>query len=158
MGQSSQFVVFVLDEQRYALHLSTVETIVRAVEITILPKAPEIILGVLNMQGRIMPVVNVRKRFRLAEREIALSDRFIIARTSRRFVALVVDSVQGVIERAKHEVVAAGEILPQAEYVEGVVKLPEGLVFIHDLDAFLSLDEKRILDEAMEARAKVQDA
>ena len=149
MGQSSQFVVFSLDEQRYALHLSTVETIVHAVEITVLPKAPEIVLGVLNMQGRIMPVVNVRKRFRLAEREIALSDRFIIARTSRRVVALVVDSVHGVVERAKHEVVAAEEILPQVEYVEGVVKLPEGLVFIHDLDAFLSLDEEKTLDEAI---------
>ena len=149
MGQSNQFLVFILDEQRYALHLSTVETVVRAVEITALPKAPEIVLGVLNMQGRIVPVVNVRQRFRLAEREIALSDRFIIARTSRRVVALVVDSVQGVIECAEHEVVAAEDIAPQIEYVEGVVKSPEGLVFIHDLDAFLSLDEEKTLDEAI---------
>ncbi|MEE8389724.1 MAG: chemotaxis protein CheW [Anaerolineae bacterium] len=157
MDQPKQFVVFGLDEQRYALHLSAVETTLRAVEITVLPKAPEIVLGVINMQGRIVPVVNVRQRFRLPEREIALSDRFIIAHTARRVVALVADSVNGVVERAEHEVIAAEDILPEVEYVEGVIKLQDGMVLIHDLDAFLSLDEEKTLDEAMEARPKIQD-
>jgi purine-binding chemotaxis protein CheW len=59
----NQLVVFAFDEQRYALHLSAVERIVRMVEITPLPKAPEIVLGVVNVQGRIVPIVNIRKRF-----------------------------------------------------------------------------------------------
>jgi purine-binding chemotaxis protein CheW len=59
----NQLVVLTLDEQRYALHLSAVERIVRMVEITPLPKAPQIVLGVVNVQGRIVPIVNIRKRF-----------------------------------------------------------------------------------------------
>ncbi len=63
MDKLNQLVVFAFDEQRYALHLSAVERIVRMVEITPLPKAPEIVLGVVNVQGRIVPIVNIRKRF-----------------------------------------------------------------------------------------------
>ena len=59
-----QIVVFALDEPRYALPLSAVERVVRAVEITPLPKAPEIVLGVINMQGQVVPAVDIRKRFR----------------------------------------------------------------------------------------------
>src|SRR3712207_6774571 len=98
MNNSRRYVVFTLDEHGYALPLSFVERIVRAVEVTPLPKAPEIVLGVINVQGRVIPVVNIRKRFRLPEREIELSDQFIIARTAKRTIALVVDAVGGVAE------------------------------------------------------------
>lgn len=148
-----QLVVFALEDQRYALHLSAVERIVRAVEMTPLPKAPEIVIGVINVQGRIIPVFNIRRRFYLPEREIELSDQLIIANTARRTVALVVDTVDGVIERLSEEVTPADQVLPRIEYVEGIVKLENGLVLIHDLDKFLSIDEGTKLDEALNDRS-----
>jgi purine-binding chemotaxis protein CheW len=57
--QTQKLVVFTLDEQHYALHLVAVERAVRMVEIALLPKAPKIVLGVINVQGRIIPVVNL---------------------------------------------------------------------------------------------------
>jgi purine-binding chemotaxis protein CheW len=75
MNRFFPLVVFTLDARRYAVPLSTVERIIRAVEITPLPQAPEIVLGVINVQGRIIPVVNTRKRFRLPECDIRLSDQ-----------------------------------------------------------------------------------
>ena len=149
MNELNQHVVFTLDEQRYALHLPAVERIVRVVEVTPLPKAPEIVLGVVNVQGQITPVINIRKRFRLPEREMNLSDQLIIAHTSRRTVALVADAVSGVIERSEQEVIAAEKVLPGIEYVEGVVKLEDGMILIHDLNKFLSLEEEQALDNAM---------
>jgi purine-binding chemotaxis protein CheW len=144
-----QIVVFSLDEPRYALDLSTVERVVRAVEITPLPKAPEIVLGVINLQGRVVPVVDVRKRFRLPGREVNIDDRFIISRTSRRLVALVVDDVTGVQRLGNREIVSVEQALPFAEYIKGVAKMEEDLVLIYDLDRFLSLDEEQKLDEAL---------
>jgi purine-binding chemotaxis protein CheW len=144
-----QLVVFALDQQRYALHLSAVERIVQVVEVTPLPKASGIVLGVVNVQGRIIPALNIRKRFRLPDRDVNLSDRLIVATTSRRTVALVVDSVSGVVERPASEVVAAAKVLSNMEYVEGVAKLENGMVFIHDLDRFLSLEEESALGDAM---------
>lgn len=145
----SHLVAFSLDEQRYALPLSAVERVVRAVEVTALPRAPEIVSGVINVRGSVIPVVNVRRRFGLPEREPALSDQLIIGRTSRRSVALVVDAVAGVLEYSEKQAVPAEAIAPGLEYVTGVVKLSNGMVLIHDLDRFLSLDEERALDEAM---------
>lgn len=149
MNKSNQWVVFTLDEQRYALYLSAVERIVCVVEVTPLPKVPEIVLGVVNVQGRIIPVVNIRKRFRLSERDMNLSDQLIIAHTSRRAVALLVDAVGGVVECSEQEVVGTAKILPGLDYVEGVVKLKDGMILIHDLDKFLSLEEEEVLDDAM---------
>ncbi|MGC1374473.1 MAG: chemotaxis protein CheW [Candidatus Sulfotelmatobacter sp.] len=141
-------VVFTLDGQ-YALHLRNVERVVRAAEVTPLPRSPNIVLGVINAQGNILPVVNVRRRFRLIEREMEPTDRLIIAKTSMRRVALLVDSVTGVIERAEDDVVRADAIVPRTQYIEGVTKLDENILLIHDLDSFLSLDEERALDDAL---------
>jgi purine-binding chemotaxis protein CheW len=149
-----QIVVFTLDEPRYALYLSAVERVVRAVEITPLPKAPEIVLGIANVQGQIVPVVNVRKRFRLPEREMDLHDRFIMARTSRRLVGLVADAVVGVRELENRDIMNAEQALPFAEYIQGVAKVAGDLVLIYDLDRFLSLDEEQRLDEALSGGAR----
>lgn len=144
-----QLVVFNLADQRYALHLSAVERVVLIAELTALPKAPEIVLGIINVRGCIVPVVDTRRRFGLPAREVNLSDHLIIARTSRRVVALLADVVAGVVQHSRAAITAADQILRNLEYVEGVVKLDDGLIFIHDLDTFLSAVEERTLEQAM---------
>jgi purine-binding chemotaxis protein CheW len=144
-------VVFNLDEQRFALPFSDVTRIIRVVEITNLPEAPEVVLGVINIQGQIVPVINLRERFHLPKREISLNDQLIIAHTSERSVALLVDAVIDVIERSEQQFTISEEILPGLkEYIGGVAKLEDGIILICDLAQFLSLDEKEILNAAME--------
>ena len=150
MHQVHPFVVFTLDGQRYAVPLSAVERIVRMVEITPVPHTPEIVLGVINAQGRIIPVVDIRKRLRLPAREPHPSDHLLIARTTRRGVALVVDAVSEVVTLSSQEVVLGETILAQLAYVTGVVKRPDGLILIHDFDRFLSLDEEQALHDAID--------
>lgn len=143
-------LVFKLDEQQYALHLEAVERIVSAAAITPLPKAPDIVLGILDIHGEIVPVINVRKRFRKAEKELHPSDQFIIARARSLKVALVVDAAHGVVDWTGSSNIAPDEILSGMEYVAGVTRTDEGLVLIHDLDKFLSPGEEQLLLEAME--------
>ena len=150
MDELKQLLVFFLDNQRYALNLAVAERVFPAAEITPVPKAPDIVMGVINVQGQVVPVINTRKRFSLPEREINLSDQFIIAHTSRRAVALLADSVSGVVECSPQDVIGAEEILPRLQYVEGVVKLKDQLILIHDLDKCLSLEEERMLGDAIE--------
>lgn len=151
MDKQNQFVVFTLDEQRFGLELTAVERVVRRVEITPLPKAPEIVLGVVNVRGRVIPVVDIRRRFRLPERRPALSDQIIIARTAQRAVALAVDATIEVLDRPQEDIIEALRVLPGIEYVEGVLKLKDGLILIHDLNRFLSLEEEAALDRAAES-------
>ena len=144
-----QLVMFRLDEQRYALPLSAVERVVHAVEVTPLPGAPDIVLGAIDVGGCILPVLNLRRRFLLPERDIGLADQFLIAQAGRRVVALVIDEAQGVIAHEQAAVIGSDRIVPGLEQFQGVVRLDDGLVLIHDLEKFLSLDEARALDAAI---------
>ncbi|MDP3583326.1 MAG: chemotaxis protein CheW [Ignavibacteria bacterium] len=148
-NETEKIVLFSLDEPRYSLYLSAVERVIQAVEIVPLPKAPDIILGVVNFQGKVIPVIDIRKRFRLPFREISLDDQFIIAKTSKRFVILVVDSVSGVYELDKYQIVDTAEVFPYTFYLSGITKIDTNIVLINDLEKFLSLDEEQILDEIL---------
>ncbi|RUL79086.1 purine-binding chemotaxis protein CheW [Dyella choica] len=151
MRERENYVVFLLDEKRYALYLTAVERVVHAVYVTPLAKAPDCVLGIVSLQGLVVPVFNMRRRFRVPEREIGVADQIIFARTERRVVALWVDTVTGVIECDARDLTHSGNILPNLDYVRGVIQLDDGLVLVHDLNAFLSLDEEQSLDGALEA-------
>lgn len=144
-----QLVVFSIDELRYALPLPAIERIVRVVEITPLPKAPDIVLGVVDVQGQIIPVINIRSRFGLPEREMNLNDQLVIARASEQSVALLVNAVSGVVECPEEEVVTVEEIIPGTEYVTGIIKRDEGMILVLDLDTILSFEEVKSLGKAM---------
>jgi len=149
MNKLNKLVVFSLDKQLFALHLSAVERIVRIVGITPLPKAPEYIMGIINFQGKFIPVANVRKLFNLPDRDIELNDQLIIANTSLRTIALWVDSVSDVVERAEEEIFKAKKIFLGVDYVEGVFKFEDGMVLLNDLDKFLTLKEITLLKAAL---------
>jgi purine-binding chemotaxis protein CheW len=149
LRKSALLVIFSLDEQKYALHHQVVERVLGAVEITELPQAPKVVLGVINMHGRIIPVLDIRRRFNRPPRALRLSDQFIVAATSRRVVAITADRVINVVEYSSEQLTPAGEVLDGAAYISAIAKGTEGLILIHDLDSFLSLDESSQLDIAM---------
>lgn len=145
--------VFTLDDQPFALAVTCLKRIVPAVQIAPLPGAPRGVRGVINVQGEIVPVFDLRARFGWAERELRLADHLVIADTGRRRVALIVDSAIGVVRPGESQVVPAEKILPEFHGVEGVMKLDDDIVFIHDLDRFLSLEDEHELAAAMSADA-----
>lgn len=149
MVRSDSLVVFTMDAQRYAIPLASVERVFPIVEITPIPKAPEIVLGVVNIQGRVVPVVDIRSRFRLPVRGTEIYDHMIVASTGKRDVAFMVDEATGVLEIPESEITALRDLLPGTDYVEGVVRFPDGMILIHDMETFLSLEEEKLLDRAM---------
>jgi purine-binding chemotaxis protein CheW len=124
--------------------------VVSAAAITPLPQAPEVVFGLLDLHGDVIAVINLRKRFRLSEREIRSEDQFIIARTSKRLLALVVDGTESVMERRDLAVIAPDQILAGTEFLEGVTRTEGGLVLIHDLESLLFAEEEEILAMRMD--------
>ncbi len=157
MEKVNKLVVFRLDEQQFALHLSTVERIISAVEIHPLPMAPEYILGTINLQGEFLPVVNLRKLFLLPQRDVELTDQLIITITPKNKVALWVDLVSEIVERENDEICNTKKILLNVGYVEGLFKLNNGMVLIHDLDKFLTPEETSKLLEALKKQRETRD-
>lgn len=147
-------VVFSLDGQPYALHLSAVQSAIPMVAVSPLPEAPAIVLGVINLHGMVLPVMDLRRRLGLVPRECGLTTHLLVARTELRWLVLPVDEVLGVREVARTTVLKPEVVLGELAHVSGIVALSDGLLFIHDLNGFLSLDEGRQLTEAMEEMAE----
>jgi purine-binding chemotaxis protein CheW len=148
MSKPERLLLFSLDGFRYSLPLVSVASVISVVEITPLPGAPGVVDGVINMRGAIVPVINMRRRLRLPEKAISLSNRLVIAHTKKRTVGLMVDSVEDVV--ACDELIDTERIFPGLEYLEGVTKIRGDVVFIHDLAKFLSLKEEALLVRAMD--------
>ena len=142
-------VVFSINHNRYALHLDKTEKVIPSLEVMHLPNSPDIILGVVNIEGNIIPVVNTRKKFSLPEKEIELGDKLIIAKTTKRLVALPADDVEGVGFYHEEQIINPKKILPNIPAVDGVIGLEDGIIIIHDIDLFLSLEEEEQLLSAL---------
>jgi len=142
-------LLFGIDGCQYALRLLMVERVLPMVEVSPLPNAPAITLGVINYHGKIVAVVDIRRRLNGSSREYGLTDQLVVARTPRRMLLFPVDEVLGVREVAADSVTLPNTILPGIGHLEGIVALSDGVLFIHDLETFLSLDEEQQLTEAL---------
>lgn len=132
------WVLFTVDDQMYALDLWQVERVVHAVEITPLPEVPAHVVGVVDVHGQVLPVVDLRVRFDRPPRQPALSDYFIIARTPTHTVVLPVDTASG------YRRIPAGAVPPDTELprcVRKVVPLESGVVYALDLQRVLFGDQ-----------------
>ena len=148
---TANLVLFDIDGFHLALDATVVERVVLAAEIAPVPELPRGVRGVVNVRGKVLPVLDLRERLRLPAREIRSTDHFIVLRCGGRPVALMVDDVTGVVPAANAAVVEAPAVLPGLTSVEGWVKVNSELILIHDVEKFLTTDEMAALGRAMGA-------
>lgn len=153
MDIDNRYFVFRIDRQQYAVALSAVEKVIRAVELIHLPKSPEFVLGLLNMHGRIIPVINIRHLFQTPERRMKADDQIVISKIASRPIAFIVDKVEGVFEFSKSQIDIAGQILSGMEdCIKGVVKFNNTSAIIYDLDRLFSQYDIRRLGHATDGQ------
>ncbi|MGD1153826.1 MAG: chemotaxis protein CheW [Syntrophales bacterium] len=158
METTDKLVVFNLDEQRFALDLACVERVIRIAEITPVPKAPPFLLGIINMNSRVIPVFNTRILFDLPDTEIELSDNLIVVLAAGLKVALLTDEVTGVLPYEEQKFVGREEIFPGIGEMQGVVRLDDGMIFIYDLNRFLAKESLAALcNDPVNAALKMSD-
>lgn len=150
-ASAQELVEFKLDAQRYAIPLAAVVQVIPMVALTRLPKAPAIVLGAFNLRGLVLPVLDIRQRFRLPARQPSVRDHLLVATTRSRAVALIVDEVLGATSVSPEKITAPEAVSPQLGFLGGVAQLADELVLIHDLDTFLSLEEGAAIDSALAA-------
>lgn len=143
-------LLFEVSGGRFAIPMCDVVEVVRAVAIRTLPAAPAITLGIIDLRGEIVPVLDVRVRFGSPAKPLELSDQFIIAQAGPRRVALHVDAALGLETLTVLAVQDAGNLPSAIQHVSGVAATDEGLVLIHDLRSFLTQAEAQALDAALE--------
>lgn len=148
-----ELLIVALDGDRVAFAVEDIREVHRAALPTPLPNAPDIVEGILNVRGELMPVLNIRRRLGRPDRQLRASDHLIVARASGRLTAFAVDQVVEVARIPEHDIAAASSIASGTAHVAGIATLPDGVLVVHDLAAFLSAGELFALDAAVNAAA-----
>jgi purine-binding chemotaxis protein CheW len=141
-GESfAPLVSFRLDRQLYALPLDHIERALRMVAITPVPEAPPWIAGVINLHGRVIPMVDLRQRFGQPSREPQADDRLLVVQTPERAVALMVDEVTEVLEVPAQKVDQAFAPLSRARSLAGVIPWEEEMILVLNVAWLLPSEE-----------------
>jgi len=152
MQKDCHLVGFRIGEETYGVPIGSVREIVRVPEITTVPNAPEMIEGVINLRGKIIPVMDLRKRFGSLTIQSDKKNRILVVELESRLLGLIVSSASEVLKIPPSEIEAPGAVFAEGEssYVTGVGKLKGRLVILLDIGRLLRQPEFRKFEEAAE--------
>jgi len=144
-----QLVSFKLREEEFAVDILQVQEIIRLQEITNVPNAPAFVEGVINLRGRVIPIIDLRKRFALESVDHSKSTRIIVVMIDNVNVGLIVDEVSEVLRIPEDTVEPPPPIVAgiESDYIKGVGKLEDRLLILLDLGKILSQREKSSLEK-----------
>jgi len=142
-----QLVTFRLGNEEFSLDILRVQEIIRHMELTRVPRTPDFVDGVINLRGRVIPVLDLRKRFGLPSDEKTNETRIIVVDVDNKTVGLKVDAVSEVLRLPADTVEPAPAIVTGAEsdYIKGVGKLDGRLLILLDVEKILTRTERDAL-------------
>ncbi len=152
MEKELQIVGFRIGNETYGVRIGSVREIVRVPEITSVPSAPDLVEGVINLRGKIIPVMDLRKRFGTAAPQPDKKNRILVVELESKLVGLIVSSASEVLKIPPSEIESPGSVFAEGEsnYVTGVGKLKGRLIILLDIARLLRQPEYRKLEEAAE--------
>lgn len=152
-GGILQLVTFTLGSEEYAVDILKVQEINRMTEIARVPHAPAFVEGVINLRGRVIPVVNLRKRFGMAEKKEDEHSRIMVMDVQGITVGLVVDSVLEVLRIPLNTVEPAPPLAADVstEFIKGIAKLESRLIILIDMDRLIEKGETTAILETTKA-------
>ena len=135
-----QLVTFSIGEEEFGVDILSVQEIIRMMDITKVPRAPEFVEGVINLRGKVIPIIDLRRRFGLSTRDHDKHTRIIVIEINNMIVGFVVDSVSEVLRIPASTVEPPPPVVAglESEYISGVGKLHDRLLILLDLDKLLS--------------------
>ncbi|MHB8753812.1 MAG: chemotaxis protein CheW [Candidatus Acidiferrales bacterium] len=157
MAKDVQIVGLQIGRETYGIPIAVVREIVRVPKITAVPNAQEYVEGVINLRGKIVSVMDLRKRFGESHIENSRKNRIVVVEIETRTVGLIVNSASEVLKLSLSEIEPPSSVFPDGEvdYVTGVGKLGDRIIILLDLSKVLKSGELRRLEEATAPLAAV---
>jgi purine-binding chemotaxis protein CheW len=155
MAKDIQVVGFRVGKEHFGVPIELVHEIVRIMDITSVPDAPDFIEGVINLRGKIIPVIDLRKRFGETKITSGKKNRILVAEIMDKIVGLVVDAASEVVKIPPADIEPPPNVFGESEvnYVTGVGKLANKLIILVDLGKIMQRGDLRRITELAEARA-----
>lgn len=138
-AREEQLVVFMLGDEVYGVDIARVQEIIRPPAITRVPRTPEFVEGVINLRGKITPVMDLRKRFGLTVSDRSRNTRIVVVEISGQMVGLIVDGVSEVLRVPAEAIEPPSALVTTVDsaYLRAIAKLGERLIILLDLDRIL---------------------
>ncbi len=145
----NQWVTFRLGEETYGINVMQVQEVLRVTEIAPVPGAPDYVVGIINLRGNVVTVIDTRKRFGLIPKEPDDASRIVIIEAEDQVIGILVDSVAEVVELRASEIESAPNVGNEesARYIQGVTSHGGELLILVDLNQLLSDEDKADLDQ-----------
>ena len=138
-----QWVTFQLEQETYGINVMQVQEVLRYSEIAPVPGAPNYVLGIINLRGNVVTVIDTRLRFGLPQTEVTDSTRIVIIESDKPVIGILVDSVAEVVYLKKSEIDTAPNVGTDesSRFIQGVSNRDDELLILVDLDKMLTDDE-----------------
>jgi purine-binding chemotaxis protein CheW len=148
LTDDEQVVVFDVANESYAVNIAHVAEIIRLQQITTIPGAPDSVEGVINLRGKVIPVLDLRKRFRLAMNEQTRSSRIVVVEINGQTLGLIVDGVSEVLRIPQDCIEPPSPLVTgiDSRYLRSIAKLEGRLIVLLDLDQVLSPIEQQQIE------------
>ncbi|MCK9220186.1 MAG: chemotaxis protein CheW [Bacteroidales bacterium] len=153
MDLPRELFCFTIDDQRYALPLMTIDRVLQSLAVSIIPNAPPLVYGVIDLFGHLVPVINLRYRLKLPAKVIGVNDFFVVVDTPKRKLALVIDEIEDMIVVEAQDIVPGSNLDPGLE-AKGILRIKEGIVFIYDIETLISEQEEEIIKKVLDDSSK----
>ena len=152
MEKDCQVVGFRIGNETYGVRIASVREIVRVPEITTVPHAPDLIEGVINLRGKIIPVMDLRKRFGTSAVQTDKKNRILVVELDNKLLGLIVSSASEVLKIPPSDIESPGSVFAEGEssYVTGVGKLKGRLIILLDIGKLLNRSEFKRFEEVAE--------
>lgn len=149
-GIERQLVVFDLAGEVYGVDINSVREIIRMQAVTHVPNAPDFVEGVINLRGRVIPILDLRKRFGLRVSEETGESRVVVVDIAGQNIGIIVDAVIEVLRLAADAIEPASSLITTEDsyYLKGIAKLDGKLLILLDLNRVLSTGEQAALEQA----------
>ena len=141
---ATQYVIFRVEQEEYCVEILKVQEIIRMVPITWLPRKPEYIIGVINLRGEIIPIIDLRLKFGLGKKDYSKFTRILIAQINEQLVGMIVDAVEEVLMLQSDQIEHEPEMISSSrssDYIQGIAKIEERVIIILDIARVLSRDD-----------------
>jgi len=138
-----QLVTFRLQDETYGINVMHVQEVLRITEIAPVPGAPDYILGIINLRGNVVTVIDTRLRFGLPDGEATDSSRIVIIESDKQVVGIMVDAVAEVVELKESQIDSAPNVGNEesSRYIQGIATMESGLLIVVDLQKLLTDEE-----------------
>lgn len=138
-----RWVTFRLENEKYGINVMQVQEVLRVTEIAPVPGAPSYVLGIINLRGNVVTVIDTRSRFGLASAEMDDSTRIVIIEAEEQVVGILVDSVAEVVDLKASDIETAPNVGTEesAKFIQGVASHDDELLILVDLNKLLSDEE-----------------